>query len=104
MAMSNIAVGSYGQTLEATIKEDSTAEDVSGFTTDKDIILKAPDGKVITLTATFKTDGTDGVIQATVTSGTFDQSGTWQIQGHVQSGSQDIYSKPEEFTVYEKLA
>lgn len=63
----------YGYQLRAVVEEwDSDVEawvasDISSFTT-KQFKVEKPDGTSKTITADFETDGTDGVLIATVTS------------------------------------
>lgn len=70
-----------------TIKEkDSSGAlavvDCSGVTT-KQIIFKKPDNTLITKTAAFVTNGTDGKIKYRTIAGDIDQVGTWSCQGYV---------------------
>jgi len=53
-----------GTVLEITITEDDEVVDISAATT-KSFILLDPDGGASTVTADFKTDGTDGVLEYT---------------------------------------
>lgn len=93
----------YGQVARLTITEDDTAVDISAFTTTKQIIFKGPDGKLVTKTATFYTDGTDGIVQCTIADGDIDKKGNWQCQARIVSSAQDLYTNPFTFEVYERL-
>ena len=103
MSLDHVVRGSYGQVIEITVTEDGSAKNISGYTTTRQIILQAPSGKIATLTATFKTDGSDGILHATVTQGTFDEGGEWAIQARAASESIDIYTMPSTFTVTDRL-
>lgn len=79
-------VGDIGTVLRVTLVElvdgVETEVDVSTAST-KQIKLKDPSGNVTAKTASFYTDGTDGVLQYTTISGDFDEAGNWQMQPYV---------------------
>ena len=105
MAITDIVRGSKGVQLIITATQDGDEVDISGFTTLKTIIIEAPDTTKHTLTATFVTNGQNGQIQATTSTGisTFDQSGGYKLRAHIQSPQQDIYSKSVSFDVEDML-
>ena len=89
--------------IEATVKEDSVAVNVSTASL-KQIKVKDPAGTVITLDAAFKTDGTDGVLQATLLSSHLEFAGDYYVQTVVTIGSGTWYSHPVfAFRAYENL-
>ena len=72
-----------GTVVEVTFVDAAeVAIDISAATT-MQIILKSITGTVITKTATFTTDGTDGKIQFTSLITDFPEAGRWKIQGRV---------------------
>lgn len=77
-----LRVGAIGAAIRATVRENGSALDVSGAST-KQLVFKKPDGTKVTQTATFYTDGTDGVLQYTTVSGDIDQAGSWQCQAYL---------------------
>lgn len=81
-------VGATGVRLEVTfLHEDGTARDVSGAST-IDVYVTRPDTTEHVLTsAAFDSDGTDGVVYALSTSGTFTTTGRYEIQGYVVATS-----------------
>lgn len=81
-------VGAAGVRLEVIfLNEDGTARDVSGAST-IDVYVTRPDTTEQVLTsAAFDTDGTDGVVYALSTSGTFTAVGRYEVQGYVVSTS-----------------
>lgn len=82
-------VGDIGTVVELTILDSTGAAfNASGATT-KQILLRKPTGVVLTKTASFTTDGTDGKIRYTLASGDIDVPGPWAIRGRVASGSYD---------------
>lgn len=80
----NIHQGDIGTVFTVTIIDDTTsaAIDVSTATT-KQIIFRKPDKSLLTATATFTTDGSDGKITYSTVSGDLSQPGLWKIQGKV---------------------
>ncbi len=97
-----VFVGDIGTSFRATIKEDDTAVDISTATT-KQLIFEKPDGTIITRTASFVTDGTDGVIEYLSIAGDLDIGGDWRIQAYIimsgWTGRTDIV----EFKIYDNL-
>lgn len=81
-------VGAVGVRLEATfLNEDGTARNLAGAST-IDLYVTRPDLTEQVLTAAaFDTDGTDGVVYAVSTSGTFTAPGRYAYQGYVVSTS-----------------
>jgi len=73
--------------------------DISGATT-LEIILEAPDNVQTVHTASFLTDGTDGVLLFTTTlAADLSVVGTWKSWGHVIGPSLDRRSEEVEFQV-----
>jgi len=81
-------VGVVGVRLEVTfLNEDGTARDLAGAST-IDLYVTRPDLTEQVLTsAAFDTDGTDGVVYAVSTSGTFTAAGRYAYQGYVVATS-----------------
>lgn len=91
MATQQFPLGSYGQSIRATITENGSAVNISSATSLK-IRFRTPDGQTIEKTATFVTDGSDGVMGYTVESGLFDIGnrkliGVWEYQPSLVLGT-----------------
>ena len=89
--MEQFPLGSYGQSIRATITENGSAVNIA-TATDLKIRLRTPDGQTIEKTATFVTDGSDGVMGYTVESGLFDAKnrkliGVWEFQPSLVLGT-----------------
>ncbi len=97
-----VFVGDIGTTFRATIKEDGTAVDISTATT-KQLVFEKPDGTIITRTANFVTDGTDGLIEYLSVSGDLDIGGDWRIQGIIALPAWQGRSDIVEFKIYDNL-
>lgn len=69
----------------------------------KRIRFQKPSGHVITKTAAFETDGSDGIIKYVTVAGDVDVAGVWKIQGYVEFGGGGWSSVPEEFEVEDIL-
>ena len=102
MATCQIHQVDAGTLFEVTLSDCGTLLDVSGATT-KQIIFKKPDGTTLTTTASFKTDGTDGIIQYTTTITDLDQSGIWSIQAYIVIGTSQWHTDIQTFRVYGNL-
>lgn len=97
--------GDVGTVVTLTIYEDdeTTVVDVSAAAT-KTIYVKKPSGTKDSWTASFTTDGSDGKIYYTTTTGDIDETGTWLVQGYVEIGTSKYYSTRESFRVLPNLA
>jgi len=98
-----IHVDDVGTLFEVALKECAASVDISAADV-LELIFKLPDETLLTKTATFKTDGTDGVIQYVAIDGDLSLSGKWKIQAKVgfpnsTSWKSDIGS----FKVYQNL-
>lgn len=100
-------VGDIGTVLLATISDTdssggTSAEDVSSATT-MQIKLRKPSGTVLTKTASFYTDGTDGKIKYVTESGDLDEVGVWYIQALVVVSDGTFSTNSVSFKVHENL-
>ena len=77
-----IHIGDIGTSFEMILKECDSIVDLTGAVT-KEIIFRKPDKSIVTKTAEFKTNGTDGVIQYITILDDLDLKGTWNIQARV---------------------
>lgn len=71
-----------GVVFKLTVKEDGVIVDINSATTKQMIFTKA-DGVVLTKTASFLTDGTDGVLKYVSIAGDLTPAGDWQVQGRL---------------------
>ena len=98
-----VHVDDVGTVFQVTIKdEDEVVVDVSNALT-KTIYFRKPNGTLLTKTASFVTDGTDGQIKYTTESGDIDAAGNWSLQSFVDFGTTEFYSDIHKFTVYNNL-
>jgi hypothetical protein len=101
--MAEIHVGDIGTAFIVTVKdEDEAIVDVSTATT-KQIIFKKSDGSVVTKTASFVTDGTDGQIKYVSVADDLDVAGLWYLQAFIDFGSTEWKSDIRKFKVYPNL-
>lgn len=100
MSLKYLFVGDYGQPLELTFLDVDTslAADISGYTTSQKMIFTKPNGTEVEKTASFKTDGSDGVITYTVEAG-FLEAGSWFVEGQVTSGAARLTTERHPFQV-----
>lgn len=80
--ISGIVVGQYGDAITLTIVDkNGAAVDISAYTTSLSVTLRDPYTlKTVSYTATFVTDGTNGQIRFTPSSGDIDRPGIWEGQ------------------------
>lgn len=98
----DIRVGDVGIAFKVTISDCETIVDISSAST-KQILLYKPDGTVLTKTASFFTDGTDGILTYSTISGDIDLAGFWRIEAYVVLGASQYYSEIARFRVYNHL-
>lgn len=101
-----IHVGDVGTEFRDTIKDgcgDAAAVvDVSSVST-KTYRFKKPDGTTIDRTASFYTDGTDGIVYYTTVAGDLDMAGTWKKQIILDFGTNEFRTDIQSFRVYPNL-
>ena len=87
-----VAVGSFGQTLLITLKdEDGVIQDVSAFSGIRTAIALTPDKRdTKTASVSFNATGSDGVVSWTWADGDIDRPGDWEVQIVLNSGSARI--------------
>ena len=96
--MAEIFQDDTGTVVEVTVKEGGSALDISSATT-KNIIIKKPDGSKLTKAASFKTDGTDGIIKFTSLVTDFAASGDYKLQVYIVLPSGSWHSTRKSFIV-----
>lgn len=78
--MAEIFTYDYGTIFEITVKEgNSNIVDVSQAT-EISFVFTRPNGSIVKKVGSKKTDGTDGVIQATIEQGDLANKGNWTLQ------------------------
>ena len=103
MSANEIHVGDIGTSFQVTLYDSTNIVDISGATT-KTLYFLKPDGTTkLTKTASFLTDGTDGILEYLTISGDLDVSGTWKIQAKVVLPSGEWSSDIGKFKVYDNI-
>ena len=102
-----IHLDDIGTVIEVTITDknsDGTATvlDISSATV-TELIFKKPSGTVVTQTAGFTTDGTDGKIQYITIAADIDEFGTWHLQARIVMPSGTWKSDVGHFVVASNL-
>lgn len=97
-----IHVGDIGTAFEVTMKDCDDVVDISTASI-KQLIFRKHDKTVVTKTAVFKTDGTDGIIQYITVLDDLDQKGTWYIQAKITMPTGTWSSDTSKFKVYANL-
>jgi hypothetical protein len=102
MACEEIHQNDIGTQFKITLNDCDTAVDLSAATV-KQIRFTKPSGTVLTMTASFYTDGTDGIITYTSVAGDLDELGTWKIQAYVEVNGGKYSSSLQSFKVNRNL-
>jgi len=71
---------------------------ISAFTT-KELIFRKPNGVKVTKTATFFTDGTDGLLLVTSIAGDLAPYGVFRVQAHLSNASLDETTEVDLFSI-----
>lgn len=100
-------LGSYGMDLRYTVQENGAALNISAATNLK-FWLKNPKGELIEKSASFNTDGTDGVLKYTFVAADLprtmkDLVGLWQVQPEFTLSSFAGPCDPAQFLVLDCL-
>jgi hypothetical protein len=99
---SNIHRNDIGTNFLITIQDGCSIFDISNATV-KNFIFKKPDGTILTVAASFYTNGVDGVLNYVTVSGDIDQAGTWEVQSFVEIPPNQWFSEVTRFKVLEDL-
>lgn len=93
-----------GTAFRITIRDCETTlvVDLSAATI-KQIIFTKPSGTKVTQTATYFTDGTDGIIYYATVDGDLNEVGVWQMQAYVEIGGSKWYTDVKTFRVGKNL-
>jgi hypothetical protein len=102
MAIETVRKDDEGTEFIVTFTEDDQAVDISAATT-TEIVFKSPDGTVTAQDASFVTDGTDGKLTYTTSSGDIDKEGLWLLQGHIVTPSGEWRTEMGKFHAREIL-
>ncbi len=86
-----IHLNDIGTIFRMTLLDGTTPVNISNATT-KQLIFKKPSSVVVTQTAVFYTDGSDGIIQYTIVDGDLSETGEWQKLYISRNGCCDNYS------------
>ena len=95
LLLRGFVAGEYGKRNTITMKSFAgTAQDVSAYTTSKQVICRSPDGrKTITCTGAYTTDGSDGSLYWSFSSSDpLDRQGLWQLQCVVTKSGGELRS------------
>ncbi len=101
MAIPEIHVGDVGTVFNPTMVDENGAIMNLATATTLQIWFAKPDGTVVTKTATLTSDGTDGKMQYSATSGDLSRNGLWSAQPYVEftSGASKYHGKILQFFV-----
>ena len=102
MESEKIHLNDVGTSIRVRLQEDGVNVDISTATTTL-IFLKKPSGTTTQYTATFVTDGSDGLMHYISVSGDIDEVGTWRGQGFVILPQGEFFTERQSFKVNSNL-
>ena len=102
MPANEIHVNDIGTQFMLTVKDGSTAVNISGAST-KQITIKKPSGTSITVSTTFDSDGTDGKMYYNTVADDLDEAGSYKLQGKVAITDGTFYTDITTFKVHRNL-
>lgn len=86
-----LILNDFGTEIALTVVDlDCVAVDISAATLTEFELIK-PDGTIVTKTASFVTDGSDGRLKYVIESGVVDVVGTWAVRVKVTEGATKVY-------------
>lgn len=97
-----LQVGGVGVIIQLGIKQNFGSLDISSAT-NKQLIMKKPDGSSQAYDASFFTDGKDGLIYYRTREGDLNQAGTYIVQAKIETPSFTGYSSQTSFVVSSNL-
>ena len=101
--MAEVQEATIGVMIEYTVLDTlGVALDISGATTKK-LVFKKPNGVVITKDADYTTDGSDGKLQYSSTTGDLLPYGTWSVQAYIVRSGLDGRTERATFSVLRNL-
>lgn len=100
--LNNIQVGATNLLIKLELREGYGILDISDATV-KNIVIEKPGSTVMTKTATFSTDGTDGLIYYRTVAGDLNEAGTYQLQAYIEMPDFSGYSTIQTFAVTANL-
>lgn len=102
--MTDIHIGDIGTSFRVTVVDQNAAVvDISSATT-KQLLFKLPNGTVLTKTASFVTDGTDGKMEYVTAEDDLSAKGNWSLQGYVVLSGGEWHTDIAEFKVHRNLS
>jgi len=81
----------FGVDITLTVIDQDCAPVSLVSSTVRQFELVKPDGTVVTKTAVFVTDGSDGQLKYTVETGVLDVLGTWGVRAKITEGASKVY-------------
>jgi len=97
-----ISKDDIGVEFRASILQDGSGVNIASATTKK-LIFKKPTGNTLTVTASFYTNGSDGVLSYISTSGDLNEAGLWRLQGHIILGTNNWKTEISPFFIYPNI-
>jgi hypothetical protein len=99
---SSLRIGDVGTPFKITVYDVDGVVNLSSCTSKK-IYLEKPSGETLEKTASFLTDGSDGIIQYLTIQGDIDEVGTWQIQAKIEFSNSKFSTDIQKFKVLRNL-
>lgn len=96
---SQIHKDDVGTKLLVTVTDDGVAVDISSASS-LEIIIRKPDGELLTRTGVLESSGTDGKMYYITVSEDLDEAGHYKIQGKVVLPSGTFYTSISTFKVH----
>jgi uncharacterized protein YfaS (alpha-2-macroglobulin family) len=85
----------FGIDIFLTVTDQDCAAVSVVATTAREFEFRKPDGTLVTKTAVFVTDGSDGRLKYTIESGLLNMVGTWSVRVKLTNGASAVYRGAE---------
>lgn len=93
-----LPINQEGLQIKMTMLEDGSALNISGASV-KQIKLWKPSGTLVVKTASFVTNGADGMLYAVLVSSDLDEAGWYTVRAYVEQGTFKGHSGKAQFLV-----
>lgn len=87
----HLFLNDFGVDITLTVTDSACNPVNISTSTAREFELQKPDGTVVTVTAVFVTDGTDGKLRYSVASGVLDVIGTWNVRAKITEGMSKLF-------------
>jgi hypothetical protein len=103
MSDTGIHVNDIGTTIQLTVMDGTASALNISSATLKQFWFHQPDSTTIVRSASFGSNGSDGILKYNTVSGDIVQPGLWEVQAYIETSSASWHGSRASFSVYENV-